>query len=58
MQENYKILGIEETASDEKVEKAYLSLREKYAEERFMEGERGNDAAKELTKVENAYKDT
>ncbi len=55
MQEYYKILGISETASDEEVEKAYKRLKEKYSNERFYEGEVGNEAARNLTKVETAY---
>jgi molecular chaperone DnaJ len=55
MQEFYKILGIDEGASNEEVELAYKTLKEKYSKERFMEGEVGNNAAKMLTKVETAY---
>ena len=55
MQEYYKILGVNEDASDEAVEIAYLNLKEKYSKERFLEGEIGNEAAKNLTKIETAY---
>lgn len=55
MREYYKVLGLEVGASDEQVEKAYKELKEKYSEERFLEGQAGNDAAKMLTKVETAY---
>ena len=55
MQENYKILGLTENATDEEIESAYTALREKYSKERFLEGEAGNNAAKNLTKLENAY---
>lgn len=55
MKENYKILGVSENATDEQVKEAYERLKEKYREERFMEGEKGNEAAKCLTKVETAY---
>ena len=57
MRENYKILGIEETATDEEVTKAYQTLKAKYREERFLEGERGNEAARKLTQVETAYQE-
>ena len=53
----YKVLGLTEDATSEEVERAYLSLKEKYSKERFLEGEEGNLAAKNLTKVENAYKE-
>ena len=55
MQEYYKILKISSNASDEEVEAAYQKLKEKYSRERFYEGEIGNEAAKQLTKVETAY---
>ena len=55
MQEYYKILNLSENASDEEVELAYKTLKEKYQRERFLEGEEGNLAAKNLTKLENAY---
>lgn len=55
MQEYYKILNITEDASIEEIEQAYKSLKQKYSEERFLEGERGNEAAKNLTKLETAY---
>ena len=55
MQEYYKILGISQDASDEEVETAYKTLKTKYSKERFLEGEEGNQAARNLTKLENAY---
>ena len=57
MQENYKILGVLETATDEEIKNAYETLKAKYREERFLEGEAGNEAAKKLTQVESAYHD-
>lgn len=57
MQEYYKILGLEVGATVEQVREAYQRLRERYAEDRFLEGERGNEAAKNLTLVENAYQE-
>lgn len=47
-------MGLEEGATAEMIEEAYKSLREKYREERFMEGEVGNNAAKMLSKIETA----
>ena len=57
MQENYKILGLEEGATAEQVREAYERLRARYAEDRFLDGERGNEAAKNLTLVESAYRE-
>ena len=51
---NLEILGLEEGATPEMIEEAYNSLREKYREERFMDGEVGNEAAKMLSKIEAA----
>ena len=55
MQEYYKILGINPDATDEEIENAYQELKSKYSKERFAEGETGNIAAKNLTKIEEAY---
>lgn len=55
MSENYKILGVSETATNEEIEAAYNTLKNKYSKDRFLEGEAGNIAAKNLTKLENAY---
>ena len=57
MQEFYKILGISSDATDEEVEVAYRTLKDKYSRERFYEGEIGNVAARNLTKVEAAYQE-
>jgi curved DNA-binding protein CbpA len=55
MQEYYKILGLSVDASEEEIENAYRTLKDKYSRERFYEGEIGNEAARNLTKVETAY---
>ena len=55
MQENYKILGLSNNATDEEIEIAYKELKSKYSKERFLEGEVGNEAARNLTKLEVAY---
>ena len=57
MQEYYKILNIPEDATNEEVENAYQELKNKYSRERFLEGEAGNFAAKQLTRVETAYQE-
>lgn len=55
MQENYKILGVSENATEQEITDAYNALKNKYSKDRFLEGEAGNEAAKNLTKLENAY---
>ena len=55
MKEYYELLGLTEDATDEEVLARYEQLREKYREERWLDGEAGNEAAKMLAKVETAY---
>lgn len=51
----YMILNCNENSSDEDLRREYETLKKKYSEERFLEGEAGNYAAKKLTEVETAY---
>ncbi len=53
--QNLELLGLSEGATREDITAAYNTLRAKYLEERFMDGEVGNNAAKMLTKIETAY---
>ncbi len=55
MQEYYKILGVSENAADTEIDAQYTKLKDKYLRERFYEGEIGNEAARNLTKLETAY---
>jgi DnaJ-class molecular chaperone len=55
MKEYYELLGLTELATDEEITARYNELREKYREDRWLEGEAGNEAAKMLTKLEVAY---
>lgn len=52
---NLEILGLSEGATAEEIKTAYEQLKSKYLEERFSDGEKGNNAAKMLTKIETAY---
>ena len=54
---NLEILGLKEDATADEIKKAYEELRAKYLEERFMDGEAGNNAAKMLTKIDAAYQE-
>lgn len=54
---NLEILGLSGGATAEEIKNAYETLRAKYLEERFMDGETGNNAAKMLTKIETAYQE-
>lgn len=51
------ILGLEENATMAEVNDAYTSLKKKYSNERFLEGEVGHQATKKLAELENAYED-
>lgn len=57
MKDDYKVLNLTPEATDEEIEASYKALKEKYSSERFLEGEAGNEAAKNLTKLENAYQE-
>ena len=58
MQNNpFVILGISDDSSREEIQAAYEKLHKKYAEERFLEGEQGAEAARMYQKVELAYQD-
>ncbi len=57
MKEYYELLGLTEQATDEEIDARYQELRDKYCEDRWLDGEAGNNAAKMLTKIETAYKE-
>ena len=52
---NLELLGLSEGATQEEVEEAYAAMRAKLLEDRFLDGEAGNEAAKKLTKIQVAY---
>lgn len=53
----YEIFGLSVGATDSEIDEAYNRLRAKYRSEMFLEGERGDDAAKKLTELEDSYRD-
>ena len=55
MSDFYRVLGLTEQATDEEIEARYKELKAKYSEDRFKEGEEGNEAARKLTELETAY---
>ena len=57
MQEYYEVLGLSKDATDEEIENAYKTLKSKYSKDRFLEGEEGNIAARNLTRLETAYEE-
>lgn len=52
---NLELLGLLEGATQQEVEEAYAALRAKLLEDRFLDGEEGNEAARKLTKIQVAY---
>ena len=55
MKEFYEFLGLTESATDEEITVRYNELKAKYSEDRWLDGEAGNEAARNLTKLETAY---
>ena len=55
MQEYYELLGLTETATDEEITARYNELKDKAKEDRWLDGEAGNEAAKLLNKLDVAY---
>lgn len=55
MKEYYDELGLKETATDEEIAEAYQRLKAKYKEDRWQDGEAGNEAARKLNRLETAY---
>lgn len=52
---NLELLGLTDPATAEQIDEAYTALRTKLLEDRFLDGEAGNEAAKMLTKIETAH---
>ena len=57
MKELYEIFFLTEDATDEELAAKYEELKAKYKEERWQDGEAGNEAARKLTQLETAYKE-
>ena len=57
MRDYYQIFGLDENATDEEIAQRYQELKTKYSEERWLDGEAGNEAAKMLTKIDVAYRE-
>lgn len=54
---NLELLGLSENASADEIKSAYETKRAKLLEDRFLDGEAGNKAAKMLTKIDIAYQE-
>lgn len=53
--EYYDLLGLNEDATDEEIKSRYAELKKKYNEDRWLDGEAGNEAARMLNKLDAAY---
>ena len=53
--EFYEILQVSELATDEEIKASYESLKAKYNEEKWQDGEAGMEAARMLNKLDVAY---
>ncbi len=53
--EYYDLLGLNEDATDEEIKERYAELKKKYNEDRWLDGEAGNEAARMLNKLDAAY---
>ena len=53
--EYYDLLGLNEDATDEEIKERYAELKKKYNEDRWLDGEAGNEAARMLNKRDAAY---
>jgi DnaJ-class molecular chaperone len=51
----FVILGVSESATQSEIFDAYKRLRDKYSDERFLEGEAGANAARKLNELYDAY---
>ncbi len=55
MREYYELFGLSENATDEEITARYEEMVAKAKEDRWLDGEAGNEAARLLTKLKNAY---
>lgn len=53
--ENYRLLEVSENATDEEIRASYERLKAKYNEEKWQDGEAGNNAARMLGRLDTAY---
>ncbi len=57
-QDPFIILGVDRnTVNQSELHDAYVALRAKYAEDRFLEGEAGANAARKISEIDQAYND-
>lgn len=55
MKDPYKVLGVDKSADPDKLKTRYEELRALYGEQRFCSGEKGNEGARKLQELEEAW---
>ena len=55
MKDPYKVLGVEREADPELIKARYQELRDLYGEQRFRSGAEGNEGARKLQELEEAW---
>ncbi len=55
MKDPYAVLGLDRSTEHEKLKARYKELRELYGEQRFKAGEEGNEGARKLQELEEAW---
>ncbi|MCH5155070.1 MAG: hypothetical protein J1F69_00540 [Clostridiales bacterium] len=55
MKDPYKVLGLDKSADPELLQSKYNELRDLYGEQRFRSGEEGNEGARKLQELEEAW---
>jgi len=55
LENEYSILGVSPDVSDEELERVYYEKKAILEEDRFLDGEAGNEAARKLTELKAAY---
>ena len=55
MRDPYAVLGLDKTTEHEKLKARYQELHDLYSEQRFKSGEEGNEGARKLQELEEAW---
>lgn len=55
MKDPYSVLGLSPDASEDELKAKYETLKAQYGEQRFKEGEEGNEGARKLSELESAW---
>ena len=56
MKDPYKVLGMSKNSDPEALRERYAELKARYGEQRFRDGEEGNEGARKLNELEESWK--